>query len=346
MPDRQFEHDYDGWRDRLLRSADRSFAYDGETGDAFDAWRAAFREELRSVLGFDAIRENGTPGLAPRRHGAASSEGYEREKWSVRTEPRFRVPFHLLVPDEGDPPYPVVLALHGHTEHGKELSVGAVTGDAARESVSEERRDIARQAVDRGYAALAPDTRAFGELAGPERPGGDSPCLRMQKDAQLLGRTLVGDRVWDALRLVEFVERRSDLDADRVAVTGHSGGGTVTLFAAALDDRLSPVAPCASVCPAEDSLVPVDHCVCNYVPGLRRLGAVWDVAGLVAPRPLLVVAGEHDPLFPVEGTRRAFDRIRGVYRAVGAEAACELHVGDGGHRYYPEGVWPFVRDHL
>ena len=343
MTNRQF--DSDEWTGHLLRTTDRSFAYDGETGAAFDAWQEAFREELRSALGFEAIRDNGVPTLDPRHHGTVSTEEYERREWSVRTERGFRVPFYVLVPDEGDPPHPVVLALHGHAESGKDLSVGAVGSDVDRKRVVEERRDIARQAVDRGYAAIAPDMRAFGELSGAERAAGDSPCVRMQKNAQLVGRTLVGERVWDAIRLVEFVERRPSLDAERVAVTGHSGGGTVTLFAAALDERFSPVVPCASVCPVEDSLVPIDHCLCNYVPGIRRLGAVWDIAGLVAPRPLLVAAGECDPLFPIEGTRRAFDRIRDAYRGAGAPNASELSVGDGGHRYYPADVWPFVRDH-
>lgn len=97
---------------------------------------------------------------------------HERQKWSVRTEREFRVPFYLLLPIEPEPPYPVLLAVHGHAVSSKELSIGEVESDADRERIADERRDIARQAVERGYAVVAPDMRAFGELAGPGMASG------------------------------------------------------------------------------------------------------------------------------------------------------------------------------
>ncbi|RDI69866.1 alpha/beta hydrolase family protein [Halopelagius longus] len=357
MVDHQF--DYGEWTGHVSESTTQVCTYGGETGITFTAWQKTFRDELREVLGFPVIRDNGATDLDPRRREtrdveAGAGQNYERQTWSVETERGFRVPFHLLLPSSADPPYPVVLALHGHAESGKDLAAGVVESDADRRRVSEERRDIARQAVERGFAALAPDMRAFGELArgreeGEEGSGstdGGRACTRWQKTAQLVGRSLVGERVWDALRLVEFVERRPELDDDRIAVTGHSGGGMVALFSAALDERLSPAAPCASVCSFDHSIVPIDHCLCNYVPGVRRLGEIGDVAGLVAPRPLCVVAGDDDPIFPEAGTRRAFDRIREIYRGAGAEEQCSLFVGEGGHRFYGAGVWPFVERNL
>ncbi|SFL44500.1 Abhydrolase family protein [Halogranum rubrum] len=344
--DREFDHDYTRWMEDVLSTHDRPFAYDGETGTAFEAWQTRLREGLQSALGFPAIRERDVSDAALRRHGTTLTEDFERQKWSIQTEQGFRVPFYLLLPATEDPPYPVALTLHGHAESGKELAVGESPTVGDEERIVDERRDIARQAAERGYAALVPDMRAFGELADPEQPEDGRQCTRLQKNLQLVGRTLVGERVWDALKLIEFVERRPALDADRLAVTGHSGGGVVALYAAALDERLSPVAPCASVCPFADSLVPIDHCVCNYVPGIRRVGEIWDIAGAIAPRPLRVVAGADDSIFPIDGTERAFERIRAVYRGAGVPDACELHVGDGGHRYYPAGVWPFVRAHL
>ncbi|ELZ63444.1 hypothetical protein C457_19423 [Haloferax prahovense DSM 18310] len=347
--------DYDDWFDDVLRATDGSAAYAGETGQEFEAWQESFRAELRDVLGFPAIRDSAVEDIDPRRreHPEATvrHRSYERRTWSVRTERGFRVPFYLLLPDSVDPPYPVAVALHGHTEHGKDLAAGVAEGEAAGRHIADDRRDMARQAARRGFAVVAPDMRAFGELSPDTSDDSDSSdavsaCTRWQKRAQLLGRSLVGERVWDVRRLVDFVEGHSALDADRLAVCGHSGGGTVALLAGALDDRIGHVVACASVCPFEDSIVPIDHCLCNYVPGLRRLGEVWDIAGLVAPRSLRIVAGESDPIFPIAGTRRAFDRIQGRYRAADAEGECSLFVGDGGHRFFEAGAWPFLRDRL
>ena len=338
--------DPDRWRDRLYDTR-RTHRYDGQTDEEFAEWQAAFRRDLRSALGHDVIRENAPGDPDPRRLSVEEKDGYERQEWNVRTEVGVRVPFYLLLPSDLEPPYPVALTVHGHNETGKELAVGEHFTEQQRAEVTEQRRDTAVQAVERGYAAIAPDMRAFGALADsePEREV-DRACTRLQKHAQLFGRSLAGERVWDVLRLLDFVEERPDLDADRIALTGHSGGGAVTLFAAALDERVSPVAPNAYFCTFRDSIIAIDHCECNYVPGVLRLGEMWDVAGLIAPRPLVVATGRDDPIFPIEGTRRAFENLREIYAAAGVEDRCTLHVGDGEHRYYPEGVWPFVEEHL
>ena len=340
--------DPDRWCERLYRDTPRTRRYDGQTGEAFAEWQAAFRRDLRRVLGHDVVRERAPDDPDPRRVSVETRGAYERQKWTVRTEEGLRVPFYLLLPGGIDPPYPVVIALHGHHAAGKDLPAGTVCdGGREPEAVTEERRDVAVQAVRRGYAAVAPDMRGFGALSdGDPAREGHRACTRLQKRAQLYGRSLVGERVWDVLRLLDFAAGRPKLDADRTAIVGHSGGGAVTLLAAALDERAAPVAPNAYFCTFRDSILAVDHCECNYVPGLLRLGEMWDVAGLLAPRPVVVAAGARDPIFPAEATRRAFERLREIYAAVGAEGRCELHVGDGGHRFYPDGIWPFVDAHL
>ncbi|WP_435320854.1 alpha/beta hydrolase family protein [Haloarchaeobius sp. TZWSO28] len=335
------------WRDRLYHDTERKHGFDGQTGAAFTAWQDAFREDLRRVLGHHLIRENAPSATDPRQTDKEMHPGYVRQEWTIQTERGVRVPFYLFLPTAVEPPYPVVLTLHGHNETGKELPAGECQDDAQRKEVREERRDMAVQAVQRGYAALAPDMRGFGALAdAADRLAGDRACTALQKQAQLYGRSLAGERVWDTLRLLDFVEEQSVFDTDQIAVTGHSGGAAVALFAAALDERVSVVAPNAYFCTFRDSIVAIDHCECNYVPGILRLGELWDVAGVIAPRPLGITTGATDTIFPVEGTRRAFEKLQTIYAAIGAEDRCDLHVGEGGHRYYPDGVWPFVASHL
>lgn len=329
---------------RLLR-ASREYGYEGQTGAALTAWQNTLRQELSRVLGIPTVRAAGPCDLDPEHRGTTERDGYEHQQWHIRTEPGVHVPFSLLVPDDEEPPYPVVLTIHGHCEKGKELTVGEIDDDRAE--ITEERRDFARQAVKRGYAALAPDMRAFGELAGPNLEAeGYRSCTRLQKTAQLFGRTLAGERTWDVLCLADFIEREPTLETNRIAITGHSGGAAVSLFATALDDRLAPVVLNAYFCTFEDSIVAIDHCECNYVPGILRLGEMWDIAGAIAPRPLAVVTGDDDPIFPVEGTRRAFTQLQEIYRNAGAKDACELSVGSGAHRYYPDHVWPVIETHL
>lgn len=333
--------------DRRLRTTSREHGYDGETGTALTAWQETVRDQLETVLGFPALRAAGSCDPEPELRETVVRDGYERQRWHIRTEPGMCIPFYLLVPEDSEQPCPVVLTIHGHCEDGKELTVGNVADD--RPEITEERRDFARQAVQRGYAALAPDMRAFGELTKPEsEPDADGyrSCTRLQKTAQLFDRTLAGERTWDVLCLVDFIVNEPMLDANRIAITGHSGGAAVSLFAAAVDDRLAPVALNSYFCTFEDSIVAIDHCECNYVPGIVRLGEMWDIAGAIAPRPLAVITGDDDPIFPVDGTKRAFARLQTIYRNAGVRNACELSVGAGAHRFYPDHVWPSIEAHL
>ncbi len=336
--------DPEGFQRRLYCETIRKHEYDSQTGTAFADWQDAAREDLRTVLGHHVIREH-PGGARPRRSETVTYDGYERQTWRLRTERGVPVPFYVLVPTDSDPPYPVVFTIHGHNDTGKELVAGTAHTEDQHEAIHEQRRDTAIQAVHRGYAAIAPDMRGFGALADSNSNGGRA-CTHMQKTAQLYGRSLLGERVWDVLQLVDFAERRSILDASRIGITGHSSGGAVALFAAALDERFGVVAPNAYFCALGDSIVPIDHCVCNHVPGLLRLGELWDIAGLIAPRSIAVATGEHDRIVPVEGTRRAFENLQEIYAAVSSQDRCELYVGCDGHRFYPDGVWPFVRDHL
>jgi hypothetical protein len=75
---------------------------------------------------------------------------------------------------------------------------------------------------------------------------------------------------------------------------------------------------------------------------------MYDIAGLIAPRAVLFVNGKEDNIFPIEHTREAFAHVRKIYEAIDPARAdwCELYEGNGGHRYYKERVWPFVREHF
>ncbi len=159
----------------------------------------------------------------------------------------------------------------------------------------------------------------------------------------LVGRTPTGDRVWDISRLIDWAFEILPVDKGRVAITGNSTGGTISLFAAALDERIALSAPGSYFCTFAGSIGSIQHCECNYIPGLLTLGEMADVAGLIAPRPLMAINGKEDPIYPIDEVHKAFEHLKKIYAVAGEPVNVELYVVEGGHRYYKEGVWPFVR---
>jgi hypothetical protein len=328
----------------LYNSAPREFAFRGTSRADWRAWSVAFRPRLRAALGLDVL-ETGLAGHTPRAVPSASVDcgEYTRESWHLWVEPTAPLPFYLLRPKGACGPRPLMLTPHGHNH--PHIYVGIARDDAEAKSIAEGERDVAVQAVREGYITIAPTARGFGETRTEEDMLLDaiSSCRTQLLHGLLVGRTPIGERVWDISRLIDWATETLDIDPDRIGITGNSGGGTTSLFAAACDTRISVAVPSSYFCTFAGSIGSIYHCACNYVPGILGLGEMHDVAGLIAPRAFCAVAGRDDPIFPIEHTRQAFDELRRIYAAAAMPERCELYVGDGGHRFYSAGVWPFIR---
>ena len=337
------EFDFHGHFGRLQESCPAEFAFRGTAADDVRAWQQPFRARLREVLGMVNL-ERDLAGHVPDAEMLDSTDmgSYTRESWRIRTEPTVPLPCYLLRPKDAPPDPPLVLTPHGHGH--PHVYVGLFDSPEEEAQISEGERDIAVQAVQQGYLVIAPTTRAFGDTRAPadKEKGAVSSCRLQLMHDLLLGRTPIGDRVWDMSRLIDWAVEHQGVDPARIAITGNSGGGTVSLFAAACDTRISVAVPGCYFNTFAGSIGSIIHCDCNYVPGILRLGEMHDIAGLTAPRPFLAVAGRDDPIFPVAHTRAAFEQLVRIYRAAGVRGRCELYVGNGGHRYYKERVWPFI----
>ena len=87
----------------------------------------------------------------------------------------------------------------------------------------------------------------------------------------------------------------------------------------------------------------MSHCICNYVPGMLKVAEMYDLAGLIAPRPLFVESGTEDNIFPVEATRFAFGKAQEIYGMFGAEERIGLEIFEGEHAFYGKGAFRFLK---
>ena len=180
--------------------------------------------------------------------------------------------------------------------------------------------DFALQCIARGYPAFALELIGFGERRDPDLQASDggSSCSRDSMAALMLGETLAGWRVWDAMRALDYLQTRTEyVDPERLAAMGISGGGLVALFLAALDPRVRLTVLSAYFNTFAGSVLAVDHCVDNYVPGLLHLCEMPDLAALVAPRALFAESGRDDPIFPFAAFENAVAQAREMYGVFG-----------------------------
>jgi hypothetical protein len=156
------------------------------------------------------------------------------------------------------------------------------------------------------------------------------------------GRTATGERVWDMQRLTGWATTLPEVDSQHILMMGNSGGGMVTLFAAACDQRIGIAVPSCSFAPTIRDDGYLFHCDCNMVPGILDIGGLPGVAGLIAPRHLLAVSGRHDKLFTEKAVEDGAATVQTVYNAAGCPDRFEHRWGEAGHRFYADLMWPFV----
>ena len=183
-------------------------------------------------------------------------------------------------------------------------------------------------------------------LADFRAVGMSGSCHNAATYAIMLGKSIAGLRMLDALRVVDYLAKRSEIDANAIGAMGISGGGMHTFFSAAIDPRIKASVISGYFCDWRNSILSIYHCTCNFVPGLLNLGELSDLAGLIAPRPLLVENGTHDPIFPIERVKDAVTKAKRAWKAFGAEDQFETDYFEGRHRINGAKAYDFLATHL
>lgn len=331
----------------LYESVHPSSSFTGKTKEAFEKWHAKELFYLKKALGLNKLSlQYAHDELRVEKVVTADSGTFTVEKWIVWTEPTVPLPVIVLIPKHKDGKIPLIIATHGH---GKDADLyDGIYQNVFAVNTQTNEISIARQAVNEGYIAIAPTIRAFGDTRTEEdkKAGNSFSCHTQLMRDLLVGRTPIGDRVWDMSKILDWAIQHFPVDTNRIAITGNSGGGTVSLFAAACDSRIKVAVPSSYFCTFTGSIGSIPHCDCNYIPGILELGEMADIAGLIAPRPLCILHGKEDPIFPIQETRKAFINLKAIYAAAVVPDLVELYEGNGGHKYYAEGAWPFINKYF
>jgi hypothetical protein len=227
--------------------------------------------------------------------------------------------------------------------------VGIDEHGAERTDKAGYQHDFAIQVAEAGMAAIAIEPMGFGCRRDPINAAVNlsrKACDPAAGGALLVGQTMVGWRVWDVMRTIDYIATRSGLDLSRVGCMGISGGGTITVFATALDLRIRAALVSGYLNTFRDSIGSLAHCIDNYVPGILNWAEMHDIAGLIAPRPLFVESGEKDNIFPIRASIESFNEVRKIYSVFGAADRVEQEVFPGEHLFWGKRGIPFLARHL
>lgn len=277
--------------------------------------------------------------LTPQWDEAVEKGDHDVKRVTYEVEPGDRVPALLLVPHGVDEqhPAPGILVWHQHNGEwhlGKSEPAGLAGNPMHHTGVA---------LVREGYVVLCPDALCFEERQSPHLKAGDYERFVFLRYV-VQGKCLAWKNILDMRRAVDLLASLPFVDATRLGCYGHSMGSTFTWLVGPWEERLRClVGNCCLPTYAAIHRTHILHCFPNFIPGWMKYGDTPHIAGLIAPRPLLLNFGELDSGSPIPEVKEGIELIRGFYRQAGAEENFRAFIQPGvGHVLSPE-MWEQTR---
>jgi cephalosporin-C deacetylase-like acetyl esterase len=255
--------------------------------------------------------------------GTLHQDGFHVERLIYDSLPEFHVTADLYVPDKGKGPYPAILYTPGHSPGGK-LEAWLFSANMARNGVAV----LAYDPIGEGERLQYFDAATNASLAGG--PTGEHSEASVQ--AMLTGNHIARYFIEDAMRGIDFLRGRPDIDATRIGAMGCSGGGTVTAYLAALDPRVKVAGVACYITGFDELLSSIGPQEAEQtLPDFLEEGLSFpDWIETAAPTPYAVISTTED-MFPFAGARKSVDEARRIYGLYDADDHLQWITGPGRH---------------
>jgi dienelactone hydrolase len=295
--------------------------------------------------------------LNPQITGTLQGKGYRVEKIILETRPAFHLTANLYLP-ETPPPWPAVLVPCGHSHEGKAVGqYQLICMLLARHGMAAICYDPIGQGERYQMLDLAKERAVFDDAPHVKVP---HPNVRLMCTTEhtmttissaLIGANAAQFRIWDGMRVIDYLQSRKDILADKIGCTGNSGGGTETAYLMALDDRILAAAPGCYLTTFKkliETKGPQDGE--QNIFGQIAFGMdEADYCIMRAPKPTLICAGTRDVTFDFGGTWELFRDAKRFYSRLGHPDMIDLAAPDAPHGFtlqLREAVTRFMARHL
>ena len=294
----------------------RSMKYTSRSENEAIAWQNELRLKLFEILKLsDLIAEENPIPFHPKLLFSEEYEKYTLHEIEVNTTLGRRMRVILTLPVKVSRPCPAVVCIHGH---GGDRHVVYDTNSIYR--------GFASALAQKGYATISTDVG--------------------QHEVWERNRILMGERLWDLMRCVDYLESLPQIDKSRIGCGGLSLGGEMAMWLGAMDKRIASTVSSGFLTKMDH--MEQNHCMCWKFPGLRELVDFADIYSLIAPRPLLCQNGLKEPpsQFTVTLAREALREIEVIYADLKQSENLALVTHEGGHVIDLSSLMMFFEKHI
>ncbi|MCC7474765.1 MAG: acetylxylan esterase [Pirellulales bacterium] len=292
----------------------RTMQYKPQSASEAKAWQNDVRAQLLQAAGIGHRSEKPVP-LEAEIVSETAKDCYLRREVRFNSTPQRRIDAVLTIPNASKGPFPCVVCIAGHG------------GDR--------------------FVVYDPKSLYRGFAEALAKRGAITIAIHVsQHELQDTGCTLIGERLWDLKRCIDYVQSLPEADSSRIGCAGLSLGGEMAMWLAATDERIAATVSSGYLTYMDK--MEIGHCMCWKFPGLRELVDWPDVYSLIAPRPLLCQNGLQEPpaAFNVSLARQAISEVKTAYNDFGQPDHAELCIHREGHVIDLPSLLAFFHKHL
>ena len=320
--------------------------FKGTTKQEFEEWHSVALKKLEELLGEYPKKVE----LNAEVQYSVEDGDLIRERVVFDSEEFMSVPCIVLKPKnmKSDRSNAAILCSHGHGNFGKDPVAGMRSSPEMEYDIKTQNYNFAEIMAKQGYLTIAPDLRVFGERSDGLNPfpGRDRCNVNFIKGV-MLGIWTLTLNIWDMKCCIDYLQTRPEVDPNRIGMMGLSYGGTMTTFTSAVEPRIKAANIMGYVNPwYEFGIKRANFCGSQIVPFIYKYFDTDDIAGLIAPRPLLIDMGIYDECFYLQDMIRGYEGVKKIYEAAGASDKLWADIHSGPHSFGGNKAIEFFKKYL
>jgi len=287
--------------------------YTTRSADGAKAWQSDVRAKLLARLKLDhLVREKKAIPLEPRKLSSTDKGSYRVEELEINSTADWRIRIIVTTPVSQKRPWPAVVCIGGHgSNQYSPYDANTVAKEPVKAQTDRIYKGFGTALAARGYVTIS-TTVSRHDLREPRR-------------------LLMGERLWDLMRCVDYLESLPEVDKTKIGCAGLSLGGEMAMWLGAMDERIAATVSAGFLTNMDH--MEQNHCMCWKFDGLRELVDYADIYALTAPRPLQCQNGLLEPptQFYVPLAREAMEEVRTIYKDLARPENVVLDVHPEGH---------------
>tara|TARA_B100000886_G_C20396366_1_gene480559 strand:+ start:343 stop:1482 length:1140 start_codon:yes stop_codon:yes gene_type:complete len=310
-------------------------------------WQSLARKKLSELSGYDDNRKK--PSILKKFKEEKISKNIYKKKVYLEILSKTIIPLNLIYKKPIKNNRKVFIFLAGSTS-GVHIGWGE-----AKVPIDHQRifigADIAKQAAEKGYLAITIEQAGYGERLERKLPKQtNNRTIDFANHLLLLGKSLIGNGATEISSVIDWLCSKNNIlniDRNNIFLYGHSSGGTLAQFAAALDKRIKGTLASGSVGPIRQT-IGARGCGSGdgIVPGFLKWFDTKDVISLISPRLFIALSGDKDHIYPYSGAKQVVNDAKAIYTKLNAEDKIICIKVNGKHQYYNKESWEVLDKYM